>query len=94
MVPTLCNCLKGIQHFLCSSLKYSTSHLAVIRNRILPTYSMVSVKKKPFSENVKAEKSLEIIGWTVINHPVCKLELTLKFDEGEKGSALTKIIFH
>lgn len=65
--PTLSNCFKGVS--LCSSLKYSTSYLAVIRNRILSTYSMASVKKTPFLRMWRQRKvflSLDIIGWTMI----------------------------
>lgn len=54
-------------------------------------------QKNPFLRMWRQRKvflSLDITGWTMINHPVCKLELTLKSDEGEKGSALIKSIFH
>lgn len=54
-------------------------------------------QKNPFLRMWRQRKvflSLDITEWTMINHPVCKLELTLKSDEGEKGSALIKSIFH
>lgn len=58
------------------------------------------MSKNPFSENVKAEKSLlEFRNHRMDNDKSSclqddELELKLKSDEGEKGSALIKSIFH
>lgn len=92
MFPTLSNCLKGIQHFLMQLIEIF--YLLFSCNQ---KQDFVNLLNGQCPENhflrMWRQRSLDIIGWTMINPPVCKLELTLKL-EGERGSDLTKNIFH
>lgn len=97
MFPTTSNCLKGIQYFLMQLIEIPYLLFSCDQKQDFVSLLNGQCQKNPFLRTWRQRKvflSLDIIGWTMINHPVCKLELTLKFDEGKKGSVLIKSIFH